>query len=433
MSLSPANSTSRRAKRSPSLSPGSLRKSSSCDNVIRRLKSSSASPEIVVNEQTPVCNVMQKTLLAEIKELLPSLVKAAVQQELQNMLKKRDEIKTEIATLTNQVVGYKTQVDKWVALVKTIETTTLPKIIQDVATLETNWKNKEKAITLKTKHFLSTQNKLQNNLTELNNLQTEWEKLLKAKTNGCEIKNIEQSQQFVSDEYEDFREKHEQLASTVASLEEKVAKQAVKSEHNTNYSHWDSLELAGVPVVPVDEFGNENCKEMVINICKELNYWLPASSISTAHRLKKHPSRRGPPTMIVKFNNRDIRNDVYALRKQVKNKYFWNSYNIKKLFINESLTPDARKLFYKTRAWAKNMEPTHGRIFTWTFKGEIFVRKNIETGPKRKILSEDYLLKLTNGVISLDLPTPPVNSHAPGSIVIIEEIMAETTPSVADD
>ena len=79
------------------------------------------------------------------------------------------------------------------------------------------------------------------------------------------------------------------------------------------------------------------------------------------------------------------------------------------------------------------MEPTHGRIFTWTFKGEIFVRKNIETGPKRKILSEDYLLKLTNGVISLDLPTPPVNSHAPGSIVIIEEIMAETTPSVADD
>ena len=429
MPLSSADSASRR-KRSPSLSPSSLRKSSSCNNVARRSKSRSASPE---PEQTSTQNIMQQSILAEIKDLLPSLVKTAVQQELMNMLKKRDELKAEIATLTKQVVGYKTQVDKWVALVKTLETTTLPKITQDIATLENNWKNKEKSIALKTKHFISTQNKLQNNLTELNNLQKEWENLLKAKTDGCEIRNIEKSQQFVSEEYEDFREEHKKLASTVASMEKEIAKQAIKSEENANYPRWDSLELAGIPPCPVDKFGNENCKEMVINICKELNYWLPASAISTAHRLKKHPSRRSPPAMIVKFNNRDIRNDVYALRKQIKDKYFWNSYNIKKLFINESLTPDARKLFYKTRAWAKDMEQTHGRIFTWTFKGEIFIRKNIETGPKRKILSEDYLLKLTNGEISLDVPTPPVNSDAPGSVVVIEDIMAETAPSVAAD
>ena len=270
-------------------------------------------------------------------------------------------------------------------------------------------------------------------MKEINNLQSEWEQLLKAKTEGCDIKSIEQSQQFVSDEYEEFREQQKELVSAVASLEQKVAKQEVKSEHNANYPRWDSLEMDGIPYNPVDSFGNENCKEMVINICKEMHYWLPASAISTAHRLKKHPNKRGPPVMIVKFNNRDIRNDVFKLRKQIKDKYFWNCYNIKKLFINESLTPDARKLFFKTRMWAKQMESIHGRIYTWTFKGEIFVRKDIENGPKRKVLNEEYLSKMSSGDISLDVSDAPVNSHVPESCVIIEDIMAEPTPSSADN
>ena len=136
--------------------------------------------------------------------------------------------------------------------------------------------------------------------------------------------------------------------------------------------------------------------------------------------------------MICKFSNRDIRNDVFALRNQIKDKYDWKCYNIKKLYINESLTPDARKLFYKTRVWAKEMQPVHGRIFTWTFKGEIFVRKDTENGPKRKILSEDYLSKLTNGEISLDVRNESDKFHTPDSVVIIEHVMAEPTPSVSE-
>ena len=133
--------------------------------------------------------------------------------------------------------------------------------------------------------------------------------------------------------------------------------------------------------------------------------------------------------MIVKFTNRDIRNDVYALRKQVKEKHSWKCYNIKKLFINESLTPDARKLFYKTRTWAKEIQQTQGRIFTWTFKGEVFLRKNIENGPKRKILSEDYLMKLKNGDISLNAP---VHSDISDSVVIYEDIMQSPVENAVD-
>ena len=253
-----------------------------------------------------------------------------------------------------------------------------------------------------------------------------WEKLLQAKTDGCPLENIEKSQEFVSAKYEEFRDQQQKLATTVTSLKEKLARQEIKAEHNANYPRWDCLELRGVPRVPVDAFGNENCKEIVINICKELHYWLPPSAISTAHRLKKHSNSHGPPAMIVKFSNRDTRNDVFELRRQIKDKYNWKCYNIRKLYINESLTPDARKLFYKTRAWAKEVQPSQGRIFTWTFKGEIFVRKNMLNAPKRKILSEDYLEKLSKGEISLD----PLYSN---DCVVIEDIMAELNPPATQD
>ena len=394
----------------------------------------------VCAKTTLLCDTTQQTLLREIKACLPAMVASAVQKELEPALKKRDELKLEIADLkkaklelTNKVEGFKKQVDKWLKVAKVMEEETIPSLIDKVIALEKSWKIKEKTIANKTKQFISTQNKVQKEIEELSNLQNEWEKLLKAKTDGTDIVNIEKSQQFVSDEYDEFREKQKTLVKKVTSLEEKVAKQAAKSEHNSNYSRWDSLELDGIPRVPVDEYGNENCKEMVINICKELHYWLPPSSISTAHRLKKHPSKRGPPAMIVKFNNRDIRNDVFELRSHIKNKSYWNCYNIKKLYINESLTPETRKLFYETRLCAKQMEKTHGRIYTWTFKGEIYVRKNVENGPKRKISSENYLEKIKNGDISLDPPKTLENSEAHNSIVVIEEVMAEYTAPVAVD
>ena len=109
----------------------------------------------------------------------------------------------------------------------------------------------------------------------------------------------------------------------------------------------------------------------------------------------------------------------------------WNCYPIKKLYINESLTPEARKLFYLTRACAKELENTHGKVYTWTFKGEVYLRKNIEGGPKRKISSEECLTKIKNGDILLDPPT--TSENVPESIVIIEDVMAEYNDTATVD
>ena len=43
----------------------------------------------------------------------------------------------------------------------------------------------------------------------------------------------------------------------------------------------------------------------------------------------------------------------------------------------------------------------HGKIFVWSFKREIYLRKAIEHAPKRKIDSEQDLNDLRRGTISL--------------------------------
>ena len=402
------------------------------------IQKSGSCSHITLETTTSAYDLLHQTLLHDLKTCIPTLVKTEVQTELQAAFKKRDELKLEISALrkeksdlANKVDGYKKQVDQWVKLVTVMENETLPSLVDKINNLETNWSNKEKTLTTKTNHYISTQNKVQKEVAEITNIQKQWEDLLKAKTEGAALQNLEKSQEFVSAEYEDFKKSQNILREEVSLLKTKVSKQAAKSEHNSNYSRFDSADFKGIPVVPVDQYGNENCKQMIINICKEMNYWLPASSISTAHRLKKHPSKPGPPDMIVKFNSRDIRNDVFRLRNQIKHKVTWNCYPIKKLYINESLTPEARKLFYLTRACAKELENTHGKVYTWTFKGEVYLRKNIEGGPKRKISSEECLTKIKNGDILLDPPT--TSENVPESIVIIEDVMAEYNDTATVD
>ena len=82
------------------LSPSTIRKSSSCNNVTRRAKAHSmshaASPQRVMllppnsvshvaspqRESTSAYTVMQKSLLADVKSILPTLIKASVKEEL---------------------------------------------------------------------------------------------------------------------------------------------------------------------------------------------------------------------------------------------------------------------------------------------------------------------------------------------------------------
>ena len=416
------------------LSPASLHKSNSCSDVAnsltRSVSVSSSTNNTSCDKSPSAYKLIKETLFLEIKQALPLLIQNALKVELKPFITRQNELQQEISNLKSKVSGYKAQVEKWTQLVNTHEEEVIPALCDQINKLDKDWKAKEKSIATKTKNQVSIQNKIKNDLNEISNLKNEWEILLKAKCNNTDelINGIEKSQEFVSAEYTDFKKKQDEMEKEMKELQKAVKHQGRKAEHACNYSRWDCLDLAGVPYVPIDEEGNENCREMVINICKELHYWVPASTISTAHRLKQHPSKTGPAPIIVKFNNRDVRDDVFRLRNQCKDKTYWRCYNIRKLFINESLTPETRRLFRQTRIFARELERTHGRIFTWTFKGEIYIRKKVENGPKIKISCESDISDIRNGHISLDPDIQKCNVES-STFVCYDDIMAGQLPA----
>ena len=158
----------------------------------------------------------------------------------------------------------------------------------------------------------------------------------KVTKNQTKVEEIISSQEFMSNQYDDFKEEIKKMKNDVNEIktkqetnenkihtqETKMVHQENKTEHMFTYSRQDHVLFSGVPFSPGPD-GNENCKLMVVNICRELYYNIPINEISIAHRLKHHHSRTDPPGIIVRFKDRDIRNDVLRLKRQSKGKTFW--------------------------------------------------------------------------------------------------------------
>ena len=117
-------------------------------------------------------------------------------------------------------------------------------------------------------------------------------KLKNLKENNVKVNEIDTSQRFVSAEYDDLmkvnkrlREKVDQMEKDQNKLTTDHNKLANKTEHIFNYSHWDHVIFLGVPKCHV-RGQTEDCKQMIVDICRELHYNIPMREISTAHRLK---------------------------------------------------------------------------------------------------------------------------------------------------
>ena len=323
---------------------------------------------------------------------------------LNKQLSQIDEVRKTQNVLIKKIEGYKTQAAKWFDIRQKIEETVLPHFKERIETLEKSWSTKEKSLSNKTKNYLFIHTKMSEQLEEINEIKKKLKEHLKCTDDAAKnISDIDKSQKYVSAEYDEIKAMQEKQENEMKNIRKKLERQEMKNEQTANYSRLECLEFGGVPRV-LDIKGNENCKWQIIEICKELNYWIPEHTISTAHRKKQHHSKTGPAPIIVKFNCKDIRNDVFKLRHQLKENINWRCFNINRLFINESLTPDANKLFYATRIFTKEMHRVHGKIYTWTFKGEIFIRKGVDGAPKRKISCLDDLTKIRSGTVSIEPP-----------------------------
>ena len=101
-----------------------------------------------------------------------------------------------------------------------------------------------------------------------------------------------------------------------------------------------NLELEGIPFAE-----KENINEKVTKLINKMEVSLQKGDISTAHRLpNKSNDRRKHPTTIVRFVNRDKRNEIFFKRRITKQWQDFPIASMEQLFINENLNPEEKKI-----------------------------------------------------------------------------------------
>lgn len=217
----------------------------------------------------------------------------------------------------------------------------------------------------------------------INELKTHNEEILKSN------KKMEQTIEQTSALYNDLKDtvikissEHNVALQKIAALEEQL-EQVQRNQLKT------SLEISDLPKAE-----NENLCELLNTIHTCLGLSIGKDDIVEVYRvnnLKKKP-------VVVQYRNACSRNDVL---RAIKNH---NKTNPKKrfcakdanpewkedpIYFNESLTTNARRLFFA----ARNLQKVHGFKYCWTSSGRVYVRK-IEGSPAIQIKSNDQIEKL---------------------------------------
>jgi len=127
----------------------------------------------------------------------------------------------------------------------------------------------------------------------------------------------------------------------------------------------------------------ENTNNIVMKLAENLNVKLDNSDISTSHRLltngKSDSKLNSPPPIIVlvRFSNRDKRNEIYNKRSKVNDLATTSSATSKlvhssNLSLRENLTKFRKNLFNQ----AQKVKADLKFKFIWTWQGQLLLRKN---------------------------------------------------------
>lgn len=207
----------------------------------------------------------------------------------------------------------------------------------------------------------------------------------------AEILEIKASQEFLSSQYDNLKAENDSLRQANEKQEKELKKlndQSLKCEDRgvhevekvdaiEQYGRRQNLEIAGVKVSD-----NEDTNKIAIEVAKIMNVDLSPDQISTSHRLSAKRKRNNndqdapPPSIIVRFISRDVRNQIYSNRKLLRKADLskFSVENTTAIFVNENLTQTRKRLFWK----AKQRVKEHQYKYIWTTNGNVFVKKSDE-------------------------------------------------------
>jgi hypothetical protein len=154
----------------------------------------------------------------------------------------------------------------------------------------------------------------------------------------------------------DLRNSVTQLSSKIVLLEARINDQ--ENNYRRDNLIFNGLEMAAADLASnSDESSSSRIKRQVLSICHEkLHCDVQPTDISSVHTI---PVKRqgglgsqaaspgsGQRLVVVRFTRRDVRDSVYFSRMKLKDH---NLGAARKVFINEDLSNDARKLFAELR------------------------------------------------------------------------------------
>ena len=185
-----------------------------------------------------------------------------------------------------------------------------------------------------------------------------------------------------------LKDENKILKATIRSIESSLESVTRVNNDLEQYTRKECVEIRGIPVAATPS--EEQTNNIVTNVGKLLGMDITQNDISVSHQMpqsQKHKGKPGPPAIIVKFTRRDVKDNFYRARKQLKDLTTRDlGYSEKnKIYLAESLTERNRILFKDCLKVKKDMEFK----FIWTLDGKIFMRKDKDSAVRHINNKED--------------------------------------------
>lgn len=196
----------------------------------------------------------------------------------------------------------------------------------------------------------------------------------------------------LQEENKKLQNENNSLRAEVFTIKNELKVQKEAQNSHEQYIRRECLEFSGIP-----EKKDEDTNQIVMDICEAVGIDISEEEISVSHRLPSKPDRRSadrPKVIVARFVRRDIRDQIYKARSQLRNKTtkdigYRDSY---KIYISESLTQKNKELFKSCLQVKKSQKFK----FIWTKYGRIYMRKDESpASPVVQITSTKDLQKLT--------------------------------------
>ena len=207
---------------------------------------------------------------------------------------------------------------------------------------------------------------------------------------------LEHSQQFLSDEYDDMQGKLSKLGRDLSNLLVKVNEITDAIEALQQYSYQYNLKIVGFPQAN-DIESSEDTAELCLHLFSCLGVdGITLNDIDIAHRvqIRAIDAANKPKPIICKFTRRLSKEKVMAARRASRNTSpedlgLPSDIAFERIGTYEHLIPKLQNLLYK----GNNFKYQHGYKFCWVKNAVVYLRKN-ETSRSVRVKTMDDLMKL---------------------------------------